>query len=57
MKIKVFGIFAMVLLSVLVLGCVETQPSAPTSIDNPKSTVASTPVPTQAQTQKNIIIT
>lgn len=56
MNLKHIGIIAIVLASVMVLGCVESQPSAPTSIENPKSTVASTPAPTQAQSQKNIII-
>ncbi|MGB8216729.1 MAG: DUF4352 domain-containing protein [Candidatus Methanoperedens sp.] len=55
-KLKLIGIILMVLVSVMALGCVESQPSAPTSIENPKSTMVSTPVPTQAQSQKNIII-
>ena len=56
MKLKIIGIIAIVLVSVIALGCVESQPSAPTSIENPKSTVASTPKPTQTQSQKSIII-
>jgi plastocyanin len=53
-KLKLIGIILMVLVSVMALGCVESQPSAPTSIGNSK--VVSQPNPTQIQPQKNIII-
>lgn len=46
MKFKIIGIIAIVLVSVLVLGCVESQPSQPTSTESPKTTVVSTPIQT-----------
>lgn len=49
MKLKIIGIILMVLLSVITLGCVESQPSAPTSIESPK--------PTQAQVKTTVLIT
>jgi hypothetical protein len=51
MKLKPIGIIILILISVIALGCIESQPSA----SNPKSTVATTPAPTQASSQ-NIII-
>jgi len=51
MKLKPIGIIIIILVSVIALGCIGSQPGS----SNPKSTVVSTPVPTQAQSQ-NIII-
>jgi hypothetical protein len=51
MKLKPIGIIIIILVSVIALGCIESQPGA----SNPKSTLASTPAPTQAPSQ-NIII-
>lgn len=60
MKLKVIGIIAIVLVSVIALGCVESQPSQPTSVETPKPTVVytqvSTPKPTETQPSKGIII-
>lgn len=43
-KLKPIGIVLIVFLSIIMLGCVESQPSQPNSIENPKSTVISTPI-------------
>jgi hypothetical protein len=50
MNLRVIGIIVIVLASVTVLGCVESQPSPPTPIENPKSTVVYTEVPTTEPT-------
>jgi hypothetical protein len=51
MKLKLIGIIIIILLSIIAMGCITSQPSS----SNPNSTIVSTPVPTQAQSQ-NIII-
>jgi len=51
MKLKYIGIIIIILVSVISLGCIESQPSS----SNSKSTVAATPATTQAQSQ-NITI-
>ncbi len=42
MKLKPIGIIVIMLVSVIALGCVESQPSESTSIENPKTTMVST---------------
>ncbi|MCZ7403227.1 MAG: DUF4352 domain-containing protein [Candidatus Methanoperedens sp.] len=52
MKLKNIGIIIIILVSVISLGCIESQPSSSISIENPKSTI----VPAQAQSQENITV-
>ncbi len=51
MKFKPIGMIIIILVSVIALGCIESQPSS----SNPKSMVAATPASTQAQSQYIII--
>lgn len=54
MKFKLIGIILMILVSVIALGCVESEPSQQSSIENPKSTVVYSVVPT---TQPTVVST